>query len=467
MQNAFLRFRSERDSLGEVQVPADALYGPQTQRAVENYPISGRIAHPELIRAYLRLKSAAATANEATQALSPNEASLIRQAVQELLSLPEKDWTTSFPVDVHQAGAGTSTNMNVNEVIANWANRIAGKPLGTYSPIHPNDQVNRSQSTNDTYPTAMRMALVEASSSLSRELDLLSRSLAGKARTWKDIPKSGRTHLQDAVPTSLGHEFGAYSATVAKCVRWIESAREELRELGIGGSAAGTGLTVPPGYPERTVREISRLSGEKFRLAPNLYEAMQSQSPVGHYSSMLKLMALELTRICNDLRLMASGPMTGLSEILLPAVQPGSSIMPGKVNPSILEMANQTWFSVLGADQTLSFSLQAGQLELNVMMPIMAHTMLDATRVATQTLQVLRTRCIDGLEPNVDRLRRYFESTPQIATALSPRLGYEQTAALVKESLETGKSVVELVRNRKLIPENELKSLIDPKKLMG
>jgi aspartate ammonia-lyase len=311
------------------------------------------------------------------------------------------------------------------------------------------------------------MALVEASRELWRELERLAASFGVKAREWKEIPKSGRTHLQDAVPMRLGQEFAAYSLTVSRCARWIEQARHELLELGIGGSAAGTGLTVPEHYPERVVREISKLTGERFRLAPNLVEAMQSQSPVTYYSSMLRLMALELTRICNDLRLLASGPMTGLAEIILPSVQPGSSIMPGKVNPSILEMANQSWFAVLGQDQTIAYATQAGQLELNVMMPIMAHTLLEATGVATTTLRTLRERCIDGMKANEEKLRRYYESTPQVATALSPRLGYAQTAELVKEALSQGKSVLELVRSRELVPEEELRALTDPKKLTG
>jgi aspartate ammonia-lyase len=357
--------------------------------------------------------------------------------------------------------------MNVNEVIANLANLIAGNALGSYKPVHPNDHVNRSQSTNDTFPTAMRMALVEASRELWRELEKLSAAFGAKARAWMHIPKSGRTHLQDAVPMMLGQEFAAYSLTVSRCARWIELARKELMELGIGGSAAGTGLTVPEGYAEKMISEISRLTGESFRLSPNLVEAMQSQSPVAYYSSMLRLMALELTRICNDLRLLASGPMTGFAEIILPSVQPGSSIMPGKVNPSILEMANQSWFTVLGDDQTVAYATQSGQLELNVMMPIMAHSLLEATEVATAALKTLRERAIEGMKPNEEKLRKYYESTPQVATALSPRLGYAQTAELVKEALSQGTSVLELVRSRGLVPEDELRALTDPHKLTG
>jgi aspartate ammonia-lyase len=266
---------------------------------------------------------------------------------------------------------------------------------------------------------------------------------------------------------TLGQEFEAYSITVEKCAQWIEEGRNQLRELGIGGSAAGTGLTVPRGYTKKIVQELKRLTQEELTSAENLCEAMQSQSPLTYYSSMLRLTALELTRICNDLRLLASGPLTGLAEIYLPAVQPGSSIMPGKVNPSILEMANQTWFSVLGYDHTIAYSAQAGQLELNVMMPIMAYSALEATHVATQALKILRTKCIEGLMPNEARLLRYFESTPQIATALSPKLGYDNTAKLVKEALEKGISVLDLVREKKLLSEKDLKLLLNTRTLTG
>ena len=460
-------YREEHDSLGPIKIPADALYGAQTFRAVENFPISGRTAHPELIRAYLRIKAAAAATNLSCKVIDAKLADLILKGVEELLKHPLKDWPEIFPVDPYQAGAGTSQNMNINEVVANVANRKVGEPLGKYVPVHPNDHVNRSQSTNDSFPTAMRLAMLEASLPLAQAIQKLSISFKEKSIKWMMIPKSARTHLQDAVPMTLGQEFAAYSATLEKCAHWIEDGRNALRELGIGGSAAGTGLTVPPGYSQQMIVELEKLTHEKLKLNPNLCEAMQSQSPVTYYSSMLRLVALETTRICNDLRLMASGPMTGLAEILLPAVQPGSSIMPGKVNPSILEMVNQTWFSVLGFDQTVAYSGQAGQLELNVMMPIMAYSMLEATRVATHATDVFRLRCVDGLQPNEARLRRYFESTPQVATALSPKLGYEKTAELVHESLEKGISVIDLVRANRLIPEDELLALLEVRALTG
>jgi aspartate ammonia-lyase len=415
----------------------------------------------------LRIKAAAATANAQSKTLTSKQARLIQAAVKKLLEdTPLEEWPKHFVVDAYQAGAGTSQNMNVNEVVAHTANCIAGRPLGSSAPIHPNDHVNRSQSTNDSYPTAMRLALLDVSEDLQRELEALAKSFAKRAKAWKNVPKSARTHLQDAVPMSLGQEFGAYAKTLGRCAEWVAQGRDGLRELGLGGSAAGTGLNVPRKYPRAVTLELSRLTGEKLRLSDDLCEAMQSQAPVTQYSAMLRLSALELTRICNDLRILVSGPMTGVSELILPAVQPGSSIMPGKINPSIVEMANQAWFSVLGYDQTVAYCAQAGQLELNVMMPMMAYSLLEATTVMTRALAVLRTRCIDGIEPNLPRLRKYFESTPQIATALSPLLGYEATAKLVKEALEAGISVPDLVRSRKLIPEAELKRLLDPKRVI-
>lgn len=450
--------RIEKDSLGKVRIPDQAEYGPQTQRAIENFPISGQRPEPALVRAYLRLKLAAARANRDEGALSPESCSAIESAALELLA-EEDRWGELFVVDPYQAGAGTSLHMNINEVIARRASREF--------PTHPNDHVNRSQSTNDTFPTAMRLSLLEASHGLEKELSQLAATFLDQGERWSRVPKAARTHLQDAVPMTLGQEFKAYGRCLERLGSWLTEARDGLRELGIGGSAAGTGLNVPARYRERIVRELSALTGEPLREAVDLCEAMQSQAPVGRYSSALRAMALELTRICNDLRLLASGPLTGLGEIELPAVQPGSSIMPGKVNPSLLEMANQTWFAVLGFDQTVAFALQAGQLELNVMMPIMAHALLEATRVSTHALSALRSRCIEGILPVVPRLRLYFERTPQIATALNPILGYEQVAKLVQDAAAEGVSVVELIRQQGLIPEHELRELLEPRRVLG
>jgi aspartate ammonia-lyase len=350
--------------------------------------------------------------------------------------------------------------MNINEVVANVANCSLSKDLGTYSPIHPNDDVNLSQSTNDGFPTAMRLAILEESKELVDQLRHLSRAFAELSWKNRDVPKSARTHLQDAVPMRLGQEFGAYAATCERLSRWFDQARNELRELGIGGSAAGTALNVPLGFREAVIQELMNLTHENLRGASDLFEAMQSQAPASFYSAILKTAALELTRICNDLRLLASGPMTCLAEITLPAVQPGSSIMPGKVNPSILEMCNQTWFSVLGLDQTVSYAMQAGQLELNVMMPIMADSLLQATTIMSHALHTLRTRCVEGIEANTRKTQHYFESTPQVATALSPKLGYDRTAKLVQEALKEHQSVLSLVREKKLLTEGEIEELL-------
>jgi len=451
--------RTESDTLGQVKLPAKALYGAQTARAIENYPISGRTSCPELIRAYLRIKWAAARVNEGCGVLEPKIGRWIRAATSQLLQGDENEWPKLFPVDIYQAGAGTSLNMNLNEVIANLANQKAGHPLGSYRLIHPNNHVNCSQSTNDTFPTAARLALLEASRELDRELQALARALAVKARKWNKVVKAARTHLQDAVPMTLGQEFSGY-ASVAEAFRgWLQGARAELMYLGIGGTAAGTGLNAPRSYRSKMIVELARMTREDLRPHPNLFEAMQSQGAVAHYSGALRLIALELTRICNDLRLLASGPHTGLAELRLPAVQPGSSIMPGKVNPSILEMVNQVCFAVLGLDHTVAMATQAGQLELNVMMPVITYSALDATRILKCAVHQLHTRVIEGLEPNAERLRAFFESSPQIATALSPKIGYEATAELVKEAAASGKTLLAVIREKKLLSPKELKAL--------
>jgi aspartate ammonia-lyase len=463
-----MEYRVETDSLGDVRVPKNALYGAQTQRAINNYPISGRPLQPALITAYLRIKQAAARANAECKALRPEQGKAIEKAVEQLFSKTYRNrWQEIFPVDPFQAGAGTSTNMNFNEVIATLANQNLGSNAKADLKIHPNDHVNRSQSTNDTYPTAMRLALLDVSRELVESAEKLAQSFQNKADQWKDIPKSGRTHLQDAVPMSLGQEFSGYAATLKRCQGWLSESRDHLRELGIGGSAVGTGITTPARYRSLMITELSKLTGEKLRSASNLFEVMQSQAAISYYFGAVKILALELTRISNDLRLMASGPATGLNEIFLPAVQPGSSIMPGKVNPSILEMLNQTCFYVLGLEQTATFSTQAGQLELNVMMPILCHSTIEGTSLISRAITVLRTKCLDGIKPNRAKLKKYFESSSQIATALSPRLGYQQTAELVKEAVTKDISVVDLVRQKKLIPETELRKLLDLDTLIG
>lgn len=455
--------RTEKDSLGELQIPDNVYYGIQSYRASQNFPISGTQVEQELIRSYLLLKRAAAVANQKAGTLDKSLSESIVKAIDGLL---EGDFQKHFIVDAYQAGAGTSQNMNANEVVANKANESLGKPLGSYSPVNPNDHVNMSQSTNDSYPTAMRLAVLVRSKELVDELNAISKSFNHKAKEFDDILKSARTHLQDAVPIRLGQEFSAYRDVMCALVNLVEQAQDYVRELGIGGSAAGTGINVPKGYRGAIIEELRKLfKDEKLKLSPNMCAAMQSQLPIMIYSNAIRCVALELTRILNDLRLLSSGPSNGLSEIFLPATQPGSSIMPGKVNPSILEMANQVCFKVLGNDSGTAFAVQAGQLELNVMMPVMAQMALESTRIMTNMLKSLRTKCIDGIAANRERCQQYAEQTTQIATALNPVLGYARVAEITKEALKVGKTVVQLVQEKKLLTNEQIKDLLDPRKL--
>ena len=457
------QWRIEKDSLGEQEIPKDAYYGIQSFRASQNFKISHTQVHEELIRDYLLLKKAAALANFSVGALEKKEANAIVAAVDDLLA---NDFKKHFIVDAYQAGAGTSQNMNANEVIANRANEMLGHALGSYCPIHPNDHVNRSQSTNDTYPTVLRLSTLTLSKKLFLELDLLQKSFHQKSVEFDPILKSGRTHLQDAVPIRLGQEFSAYRDTCLALLHLLSQAQHALRELGIGGSAVGTGINVPPAYRTRILEELKKIFADlDLRSAPNLLMATQSQLPSLIYSNALRAIALELIRICNDLRLLSSGPNTGLAEIHLPDTQPGSSIMPGKVNPSILEMGNQVCFKVLGNDLTQAMALQAGQLELNVMMPIMAQVSLESTEILTQAIKTIRLRCIDGIEANRERCQYYLEQSSQIATALNPLLGYQKVAEITKEALKTRQSVLNVVREKKLLSENQLQDLIHPKSL--
>lgn len=455
--------RIEKDSLGELQIPKDAYYGIQSHRAALNFPISQTQVHPELIRGYILLKQAAAHANKAVGALDARRAGAISRAARELL---KSDFRKHFIVDAYQAGAGTSQNMNANEVLANLANKLLGKPLGKYDPVNPNDHVNMSQSTNDTFPTVMRLATLTLSRALGLELRQLSKSFARKGREFDGVLKAARTHLQDAVPIRLGQEFSAYADTLARCAKLVEDSQVGLRELGIGGSAAGTGINVPKGFRPAILKELKKsFEDPQLKLAPDMCAAMQSQLPMMVYSNALRATALELTRIVNDLRLLSSGPTNGLAEIALPSAQPGSSIMPGKVNPSILEMVNQVLFKVLGNDTAMALAMQAGQLELNVMMPLMAALALESSHIMLNSLRVMRQACVDGITANVERCRKYAEHTSQIATALNPVLGYAKAGEIAKESLTTGKSIVQIVREQKLLDEGQIKRLLDPKKL--
>lgn len=451
--------RIESDSLGDVQVPADAYWGSQAERSRQLFQISGLTEHPQMIDAYIRLKKACAQANTELGLLDDEVGKAIQQAADEVLNGALRD---QFPVDVFHMGAGTSFNMNCNEVLANRAEVILGGELGAYERVNPNDHVNYGQSTNDTFPTAMRIMSRAMLGELKDEVDKLGESLAKKGREFDSVLKSGRTHLQDAVPVRLGQEFAAYAEAVRRSMRWIDYAAEELEVLGIGGSAAGTGLNTHPEYRFRVVEILRDETGIPFRAADDMREAMQSQLPMSALAASVRMLCLELTRITNDLRLMSSGPLTGIAEITLPSVQPGSSIMPGKVNPSMAENMNLVLFQVIGQCTSLDYCVQAGQLELNVMMPSMAFSSQFMLQVLTNTLATFRVNCIDGITANEETCRRYAETSPSLATALNPLIGYKKAADVVKTSLAEGKPIPEVVREKNLVDEETLKSALDP-----
>lgn len=458
--------RTEKDTLGEVRVPDDALYGAQTQRAVDNYPVSGLREHPLFIRAFLHLKRAAALANRELGTLDEKLANAIIAACDRILRDFER-FRPHFVVDVFQAGAGTSFNMNCNEVIANLANLSLGGKPGEYKSVNPNDHVNMSQSTNDVFPTAIRVSAVDLLGILMPRLQHLVKALEEKGDEFQDVIKSGRTHLADAVPVTLGQEFKAYAAALRRANRLLYDASTELFELGIGGTATGTGINTPIGYRHAVIRHLNEATNLTFRPTDDLREAMQSQLPVVAVSSALRNLALELTRITNDLRLLASGPLTGLAEINLPAVQPGSSIMPGKVNPSLLECMNQILFHILGTDAAIAYASQAGQLELNVMMPLMAFELTFSMEILKNFLPIYTDKCIRGIEANRERTENYYVSSPSLATALNPIIGYAAAAEIAKESAKTGKRIPDLLREKNLLPEEKIAEIFTPEFLAG
>src|ERR1044071_8818555 len=404
-----IQTRIEKDSLGEREIPIGVYYGIQTARAVENFPISGWKPFPAFVTAPVQIKKAAARANAALGALDRNIAAAIETAADEAL---EGKFQDQFVVDPFQAGAGTSHNMNANEVIANRAIELLGGEKGDYSIVNPNDHVNMAQSTNDVIPTAMRLAALDLAAKLMPVLDRLKTSFSEKATEFDQIVKSGRTHLQDAVPVRLGQEFGAYATAIDKNIGRITRATDEMREIGLGGTAAGTGLNATPGYRRRVVEELNQITGYDLRATGDYFEAMQSMSPFVNLSGALRTLATDVMRIANDLRLLSSGPNTGLAEINLPAVQPGSSIMPGKVNPVMAEMTNMVCFQVTGNDAVITAAAQAGQLELNVMMPVIAFDLLMSLTILTNALKALTERCIDDITANEERCRWYVVNAP-------------------------------------------------------
>ncbi len=459
-------YRTEKDTLGEVRVPSNALWGAQAQRAVENYPISGLREHPTFIRSFIYLKKAAALANKELKGMDAKLADAIVAACDELLK-NENYYREQFVVDVFQAGAGTSFNMNVNEVIANLANRSLGGKLGEYKPINPNDHVNMAQSTNDVFPTAIRVATVLLLEEFWPAIDRLVQAFDERGNAFADVIKSGRTHLQDAVPVTLGQEFKAYAAAVRRGTRLLRESANELESLAIGGTATGTGINTPRGYRFAVVKHLNEMTKLDFKSMDDLREGMQSQLAVSATSGALRNLALELTRITNDLRLLASGPQTGLAEIILPAVQPGSSIMPGKVNPSMLECMNQVLFHVIGSDTAIAYATQAGQLELNVMMPLMAFEILFSIEILKNFLPVFVDKCIRGIEADRKRCEAYYVSSPSLATALNPLIGYARAAEIAKESAKSGTPIPQLLREKKLLSEEEIARIFTPEFLAG
>jgi fumarate hydratase class II len=465
--------RIERDSLGPMEVPAEALYGAQTARAIVNFPISGLRPHPLFVWATVAVKKAAATVNRELGELSPDIANAVIAAADEVLAGQHRE---QFVVDVFQAGAGTSHNMNANEVLANRAAELLGGRRGDKSRVHPNDHVNRGQSTNDVIPTAMRLCALRQIGDLDTALMRLESAFQQKAEEFHGVLKSGRTHLQDAVPMRLGSELGAWARAVANCRKRIQSNVEPLGELGIGGNALGSGVNTPPGFAARVADTLREQTGLPVRSSDNLYERTESMGDFAQLSGSLRTLALELTRIVNDIRLLASGPATGLAEIVLPPVQPGSSIMPGKVNPVMAEMLNMVCYHVIGADACVAMATQAGQLELNVMMPVIAHSLNTSMTYLTNAVNVFVTRCVlldwtelledgstlqrHGIQADAGQCAHFLDRSTGLATLLNPVIGYDAAAEVMKQAKREHRSVKEVVLSRGLLTAEEFDALL-------
>ena len=452
-----MEFRTEHDPLGEHPVPADAYFGIQTARAVENFPISGLRVPTELVTATVLIKKAAAQANASLGRLQPRIADAVVRAADEVLGGALRD---QFVVDVYQAGAGTSHNMNANEVLANRGAELLGGSRGTYDVVHPNDHVNMGQSTNDVFPTATRLALLMMHRELVEAARALAAAFARKAHAFDAVIKVGRTHLQDAVPMTMGQELGGFADCLSRAADELEHAAKGLHELNLGATAVGTGLNAGEEYAVLAIRNLSRDTGLPLKPATNRFRVTQSMGDVVTYSGAMRRLAVELGKVASDLRLLSMGPRAGLGELLLPAVQPGSSIMPGKVNPSIPEMVNQVCYQVIGCDVTVAVAGEAGQLELNVMMPVIAWNATHMSMILREAMTALRLRCIDGLDVDADRCRELLERSTAVATALSPHLGYAQTAEIAKEAVRTGKPIRQIVLERRLMDERQLERIL-------
>ena len=452
-----MRYRSDRDSLGSVKIPADAYYGPFTGRAIKQYHVTEQNPHPYLIRSFVMIKRSAAITNMKAKKLDSKQGNVIVKACDKILAGRYQD---QFVVDMINSGAGTAFNMNVNEVIANISLKILGKKLGQYQYLHPNDHVNMSQSSNDTYPTAMHMSVLFALDDLIPIIKKLEVSLDKKSKQFEKYKKIGRTHLMDALPVTLGSEFHAYSASIRYARLKIEGVNESLYRIALGGTAVGTGENTPSGYRKNVIRELARISNLPLKPATESQHALQSRLAITHASSFLRNLAIELGKISNDIRLMASGPVAGFGELEIPAVHAGSSIMPGKVNPSLAECMNMICFSIIGNDTTVAFAAQAGQLELNVMLPVMLKAVLDSTDMLTNFTPIFTANLIAGLTANKEKLQSNIEKSPVIVTLLAPKIGYQKSADLFKESMKTGKTIRELVISKKLMTKKQADSLL-------
>lgn len=451
-----MKFRLDEDSLGKVQIPSDAYYGAFTGRAVKQYHVTGNKAHPNLIKSFVMIKRSAAIANIKTKAIDAKRGNAIVSACDKILA---GKFTDQFVIDMINSGAGTAFNMNSNEVIANIALEILHKKKGQYQYLHPNDHVNMSQSSNDTYPTAMHVAILINLKDAIPAIDTLIKSLTKKAKEFSSFKKIGRTHLMDALPVTLGSEFTAYATSITKAQNVIVSSQKELQSIALGGTAVGTGANTPKGYRKIAIAELAKIS--KLSLVPekDMQFGLQSKFAVANLSGALRNLALEIGKLANDIRLMASGPVAGLSELGIPAVHAGSSIMPGKVNPSLAECMNMICFNIIGNDTAVSYAAQSGQFELNVMMPGMLKCMLESTDMLKNFLPIFSANLIDGLSANKEKLQSNIENSPVIVTLLTPKIGYLKSAELFKESLKTGKSIRELVTSKKLMDNKEIDAL--------
>ncbi|HEU4823236.1 MAG TPA: aspartate ammonia-lyase [Nitrososphaeraceae archaeon] len=457
-------FRVDKDSLGDVIVPSNAYYGPFTARAKQQYNVTGQTAHICLIKAYIMIKRSAALANKNLRVLDADKANAIIKSCDEIL---DGRFVDQFVLDSINSGAGTAFNMNVNEVIANRSLEILGKKKGQYEIMSPNDHVNMSQSSNDTFPTAMHIAILLNSFELLSTVDLVTRAIKRKSEEFNDIIKIGRTHLMDALPVTLGNEFGGYAYSIGQARQIIMLAGKKLEFIGLGGTAVGTGANAPKGYRESAIKYLAEITQLDLKPSENVFYSLQSKLDVASYSSSLRNLALEFIKIANDIRLMVSGPTAGFAEIFVPPVHAGSSIMPGKVNPSLAECLNMICFNIIGNDVSVAMAAQAGQLELNVMLPGMLKCVLDSMDMLKNFLPVFAKNMIDGLRENRERIESYIEKSPALITLLNPYIGYLQAAEIYKESINTKTSIRDLILRKGLMTGEEIDRILSKENLLG